>query len=112
MHARSGRKLDLIEEFVVIQICRRSEEASYLHHFRAGVLQHVNLALRKEHRAALLDVADLTFYPDPSTAGEQIDDLLPMRVRMGRLHRLPGLYFDNAHAAILGIDVLFGDDPT
>ena len=108
----SGWKLDVIEELIVIKICRRSEEASYLHHFRAGVLQHVNLSLREEHCAALLDVSNFAFYPDPTTTGEQIDDLFPVWMRMRRLHGLPGLYFDNAHTAILGIDVLFGDDPT
>ncbi len=38
-------KFNVIKVFVVSQVSRGCEEACHLHHFIAGVLQHVDLAL-------------------------------------------------------------------
>jgi hypothetical protein len=41
------REFHVIEEFIVVEIGRRSEEANYLHLLRAGIAQHVHFPLGK-----------------------------------------------------------------
>ena len=44
-----------LRKTVIVEVRRRGKEANDLHFFSAGIVQHVDLTLRKQHRGARPD---------------------------------------------------------
>jgi hypothetical protein len=96
---------------VVGEVGGGGEEADDLHFHVAGVLEHVDGALREEDGGAFVDGGDLSGDQDAAGASDDVDDFLSVGMTVGGPHLLARGNADYAGRALFGRDTIFRYNP-